>query len=167
MGMRCESGFCSHPACEGRGETLLGSSIKKLCVRHNAERLRAGKPVKSSKPKYKDWKKDPRKVLDNLFSKYILKKYGLLCYTCDHTEHIIECGHYMGRSNDATRWDEDNARPQGQICNRFEHGKHNEFRARLISEIGLFRVLEVERKAKLAVKFSKQDIEEMIDRYSA
>lgn len=44
------SGFCSHPECQGKKETLIVNRSRMLCVKHNAERLNKIKPEKK-KPK--------------------------------------------------------------------------------------------------------------------
>ncbi len=110
----------------------------------------------------KDWKDDPRKVLDNVISKYILKKYPR-CFTCPAPSQGV--GHYMLRGNSATRFDEDNLRGQCNVCNGVGEGMREVFRARLVAEIGEFRVSEVERKAKTTVKFSKNDLENLTQIY--
>lgn len=104
-----------------------------------------------------------RRKLDDVFSKYIRKKYPK-CFTCNHKGD--QCSHFMRRNNDATRWDEDNCRNACWECNVLKEGNLTEFRKRLVEEIGEYRVSEVERKARLDVKFSASDLLEMIDNYS-
>lgn len=106
-----------------------------------------------------------RKKLDDVFSRYIRKKYPK-CFTCPtgRNEHN---GHFMRRKNDATRWDEDNCRSQCWNCNYPLDGNVDVFRKNLIAEIGEYRVAEVERKARLIEKFDANDLQEMINKYSA
>lgn len=105
-----------------------------------------------------------RKKLDLLFGKHI-KKMSVKCFTCN--KRAIECGHFMKRGNDATRWDEDNCRPQCWECNYPLEGNPDVFRKNLIAEIGEYRVAEVERKAKLDEKFLACDLQELINKFSA
>lgn len=65
----------------------------------------------------------------------------------------------------ATRWDEDNCRPQCKECNVFKHGNISVFKERLIKEKGHEWFECLERKAKRTVKFSQADIENMINHY--
>lgn len=81
-----------------------------------------------------------KKELDSLFSKYIRTKYSkndmVSCYTCGVTKSIneMQCGHFISRLYLATRFDEDNCRPQCVGCNVFGNGKPVQFANRLESE---------------------------------
>lgn len=102
-----------------------------------------------------------RKKLDTVFSIFI-RKLSPKCFTCDKgkNEH---CGHYMKRGNDSTRWHIDNARPQCWECNVLKEGNHDEFRKRLIAEIGASRVLTIEHLSRVDMKFSAPELQEIID----
>jgi len=82
-----------------------------------------------------------KKQLDTIFSKYIRLKYanknGLVkCYTCSTIKHWkeIQNGHWIPRNNLATRFDEDNCRPQCVACNMFNRGRPDEFAVNLQKE---------------------------------
>lgn len=81
-----------------------------------------------------------KKLLDKIFSIFIRTKYAkngyVQCYTCGVTKPISEmqCGHFISRSYLATRYDEDNCRPQCVGCNVFGNGKPVEFARRLEEE---------------------------------
>lgn len=98
---------------------------------------------------------------DKWFSWYIRLRYsqevmfGVFichCYTCGnrHDIKIIENGHYHGRENKATRYHENNARPQCTHCNQYKHGKHTQFGNKLLTEIGNDEFEEL-RKLALSV----------------
>lgn len=72
----------------------------------------------------------------------------------------------MKRGNDGTRWDLDNMRMQCWECNRPKDGNVDEFRKRLVLEIGEDRVAQVERKAREDTKFSAGELQDLIDKYS-
>lgn len=78
-----------------------------------------------------------KKKLDTVFSKYIRLKYSLngnvVCYTCGAVKDItsIQNGHFISRVYLATRFDEDNCRPQCVGCNVFGKGKPVEFARKL------------------------------------
>lgn len=123
-------------------------------------------PKKAKKPLSKFGKSDTsnlRRKLDAIVSK-IVRASSTKCFTCP--ERSEECGHFMRRGNDATRWDFDNLRPQCKVCNRNKFGNLEVFRERLEIEIGIHRVLDIERRSKLAVKFSQSELQEMIDELS-
>jgi hypothetical protein len=112
------------------------------------------------------------KLLDILFSRWVKKvntdQYGMVtCYTCDdrHPVFEIENGHFISRNHMATRWHEDNCRPQCKDCNDFKEGCHDKFRERLVSEIGQNRVECLEYDAKHEKKFSIDELQIMINHY--
>lgn len=81
-----------------------------------------------------------KKELDKIFSIYIRTKnsrYGYVnCFTCGKRLAIKEAqnGHFIRRQYLATRYSEDNCRPQCVGCNIFGDGKTVEFAKRLESE---------------------------------
>ena len=85
-----------------------------------------------------------KKHLDKVFSIYIRNKYAIngyvQCYTCGVTKSISEMqnGHFISRSYLATRFLEQNVRPQCVGCNVFGGGKPVEFARKLeIEEDGI------------------------------
>jgi len=81
-----------------------------------------------------------KKELDTVFSLFIRHKYavnGLVhCYTCTTVKPIKEMqnGHWIPRNNLATRFSEDNCRPQCVGCNMFNKGRPDVFAVNLIKE---------------------------------
>jgi len=66
-----------------------------------------------------------KKKLDNIFSQYIRLKeadeYGYVyCCTCKQRFFWkdVDCGHFIHRSANSTRYDERNVAPQCRACNR-------------------------------------------------
>ena len=84
------------------------------------------------------------KKLDKIFSIYIRKKdadfHGYVdCYTCGvskNWKYEIDAGHFMGRGKYATRWDEQNVKPQCKSCNGFRSGEQYLFSKHLDKEYG-------------------------------
>ena len=70
-----------------------------------------------------------KKELDKVFSIYIRQKYEkngqVQCYTCGKTFHWkeIQNGHFVSRTQLATRYDERNCKPQCVGCNIFGGGR--------------------------------------------
>ena len=82
-----------------------------------------------------------KKKLDAIFSKYIRWKYAdkngiVKCYTCSVSKPVkeIQNGHWIPRNNLATRFSEENCRPQCVACNMFQKGKPDVFAVNLIKE---------------------------------
>lgn len=81
------------------------------------------------------------KLADKKLSAYVrtINKAGehIACFTCDKPMKYeeAECGHYVSRSNFATRWLLDNCRPQCHHCNCDLHGNLEVFKRRLDSDI--------------------------------
>lgn len=77
-----------------------------------------------------------KKELDQIFSIFIRKIHPARCYTCGKTEVKLQCGHFVSRSYLATRFHEDNCRPQCVGCNLFGNGKPLDFEENLKKELG-------------------------------
>ena len=111
------------------------------------------------------------KQLDKVFSQYIRLKYANLdgfvdCFTCGRSYHWkkIQCGHFMSRARYATRWDEENCRPQCYGCNVMQQGRQYEFAKGLDAESeGKADAMHV--ASLQTVKYQTWELEEMIVEY--
>lgn len=115
-------------------------------------------PLRAKKPK-KPTITSLKKKLDGIFSQYIRQKYAneqgnCSCYTCGVKKHWKELqnGHFVSRSQLATRFDEDNVRPQCVGCNVFGDGKTALFATKLDEELGLGTVSRLYRQAQQITK---------------
>ncbi len=113
--------------------------------------------------------------LDAVFSQYIRLKYAMpnsgmcKCISCGAIKHWseIQNGHYMSRRYMATRFSEDNCRPQCVACNIFNQGNVQMYRRGLIEQIGEKRVNLIEYNAKATDrKYTRFEYEELIKHYS-
>ena len=108
---------------------------------------------------------------DQWFSRYIRLKYSsngvCICYTTGKPKPIIliECGHFISRGKFPTRWDERNARPQSTYANKWKGGMHYEFRQRLIADLGLEEVENLERLANSTIKYTTEEIRKIAKEY--
>ena len=100
-----------------------------------------------------------KKQLDTLFSQYIRRKYAdengnVSCYTCGYKAHYkkMQNGHLVSRYYLATRFDEDNCRPQCYTCNMFRNGMIPHFSARIEKELGEGTTHRLYRKAQEITK---------------
>ncbi len=110
------------------------------------------------------------KKLDVVFSQYIRlsnadSKGMCMCVTCNKQFHWknIQAGHFMSRKHYSTRWNENNVKPQCVGCNMFKSGEQYKYSLFLGSELANDLYL----KSKELVKFSSQDIQDMIDNYNS
>ncbi len=121
-----------------------------------------GKPLLKDKDKRKKERKKTTKQLkvelDKIFSLYVRKKhskdgYGK-CYTCGITKPItdLQCGHFISRVYLATRYSEDNCRPQCVGCNVFGKGKTVEFAAHLERDFDKAFISKLFRQANTITK---------------
>lgn len=101
-----------------------------------------------------------KKALDKIFSEYIRRKYAdkkgyVSCYTCGQRKHWkeMQCGHFVSRSHLATRFDEDNVRPQDVGCNVFGGGRTAIFASKLDKELGEGTVSRLYRKAQEIIRY--------------
>ena len=117
------------------------------------------------------------KRLDTVFAKYVKRYWSLdgmyvKCYTCGKQltlgERNTQAGHFISRSYSATRFDEDNVRPQcGSPCNdkRYGNGMPIEFEANLRNEIGEAKVESLKEKARANHKWDRAWLIEKIKHY--
>lgn len=105
-----------------------------------------------------------KKELDSTFSRYIRAKYPSKCYTCGirKTRKKLQCGHFISRLYLATRWEEDNCRPQCAGCNLFGAGKPLDFEENLVQELGEERVKEMKASRKQILVLKREWYEEQI-----
>lgn len=127
-----------------RAKTPLKQS-RGIQSRKTLKNATAGKKTankRKSRPKSKSLAK-LKKELDAIFSKYIRLTHAdsngnCTCYTCGKVLHWkqIQNGHFISRQYLATRWHEDNCRPQDVGCNIYGNGKPLDFEERLKTELG-------------------------------
>lgn len=109
------------------------------------------------------------KKLDVIFSQYTrlsnADKRGMCtCVTCKKQYYWknIQAGHFMSRKHYSTRWDESNVKPQCLACNMFKSGEQYKFSLFLGTKVSNDLYL----KSKEIVKFTNQEIQDMIDYYN-
>ena len=111
------------------------------------------------------------KELDAAFSRFIRLKAVNLdgfveCYTCGRSYEVkkIQNGHFMSRARYATRWHEDNCRPQCYGCNVMQQGRQYDFGLNLDREReGLAD--EMHQLSLTTVKFATWELEEKLAYY--
>lgn len=114
------------------------------------------------------------KKLDRVFSEYIRKRDAdeggtALCVTCGRLMFWKEgqCGHWIKRQHRSVRWDERNVGFQCPGCNLFKSGAMDEFAGYLLERYGRETVQELLELKHQPKKFTRSDLEQMIQDYKA
>jgi Zn ribbon nucleic-acid-binding protein len=109
-----------------------------------------------------------RKELDKVFSQYVRLKNandnGMVeCFTCGVQKHWkeIQAGHFMSRKHSATRWHEDNVKPQCVKCNMFGQGEQYIFGQNLGEDIAQ----QMQQLSRQTYKSNITDLREQISEY--
>lgn len=117
-------------------------------------------------------RKELIKVLDRIFSEYIRLSAAddngyVCCSTCGAIHHWkdIDCGHFIPRAREATRYDPINCKPQCKRCNRFRSGEHDLFRNELMAIYGKEAIEHMEQKARLGGSYDAYQLRQMIIEY--
>jgi hypothetical protein len=111
--------------------------------------------------------------LDRVFSTYIRKRDAdeggtVSCVTCGRLMFWKEahCGHFIKRQHRSVRWDERNAAVQCPRDNAYMGGRQDDFARYVIQKYGQQTFDELMQKKYEVKKFSRAELQEMIERYS-
>ncbi len=119
-------------------------------------------------------KNTSKKRLDTIFSEFIRRRDAddkgfIRCISCGKVVHWKEsdCGHYINRKHNSTRYDEQNCNAQCRSCNRFDEGNIQGYRKGLIKKIGEEATNLLEFKKYNACKLGQFEINILADEYRA
>ena len=112
-----------------------------------------------------------RRKLDKVFAQFIRRRDmvggGLgICVTCGYCG-ILQAGHFIKRQHLMTRWDERNAHGQCIRCNHFLGGNEAEYYRFMQRKYGQQVIDELFELKHKTVKYSRDDLKAMIEKYSA
>ncbi len=108
--------------------------------------------------------RDLKKELWQVFSLYIRKRDGYLCYTCGRAGN--QAGHYVPRSAGlALYFDETNVHCQCAACNIFLHGNLTEYAVRLEKDFGKGILQDLDKARRKTVKITAAEYREKIEYY--
>lgn len=97
---------------------------------------------------------------DKYFSLYIRERdKGKPCITCGRYSSKMDCGHFISRRFEATRYDEKNANAQCIKCNRFENGNQFEHGQNIDHKYGSGTAEHLHFKSKMKCYRKKYDYE--------
>jgi len=115
-----------------------------------------------------------KKKLDTIFSKYVRLKHAdkngyVKCYTCGVKKYWekdgMQAGHFMSRKHTATRFDEQNVKPQCYSCNCHFYGRQFEFGQNLDKEFGEGTAETLLQKSRQTQKNTVSDMQNLIELY--
>ena len=142
--------------------------------RYKKKKKKSDDAPKERKPRKKREKPDLVKRLDKVFAVYIRLRdimpsgYGK-CISCGKIKPYkeLDCGHFYGRTNMATRFDEDNCHAECIGCNRVSADHLIYYQENLIRKIGVSRFEALRARSNTTKKYSDDELEEKIARYTA
>ena len=122
------------------------------------------------KPKKQPAIKDLQKKLWPIFSKWIRQRDNYTCYTCGKNmlDNPSSChaGHYVPQNKgNRLRFDERNVHAQCLTCNNFKSGNLSEYALNLEADYGLGVLQEFEAVKNERKKFTREELQDMIDDY--
>lgn len=110
------------------------------------------------------------KKLDTVFSQYVRLHHAddrgyCICFTCGKKFYWkeIQAGHFMSRKFYATRWEEDNVKPQCAGCNIFRYGEQYLF----AKQLGQATADKMHSQSREVAKISNVELQDKIEHYSA
>ena len=108
---------------------------------------------------------------DKYFSVYVRQRDAVneiaKCCTCGERHHWkqMDCGRFMSRRYEATRYDEENTGPQCRACNRFNQGRQFEMFQYLDKKYGKGTSDKMALKSKMFCKRNRYDYDNIADTY--
>lgn len=112
--------------------------------------------------------------LDTVFSEFIRlrdsKPYGFQAFRCIACGQIkpfeqMDCGHFVGRTHMATRFNEDNCHGECRACNRMSADHMIYYQRNLVEKIGQERVDLVLALGRQSKKWSAWELEQLTEYY--
>jgi hypothetical protein len=107
------------------------------------------------------------KAAQLVFNLYIRERdKNELCISCKSIPKKVNAGHFWNANNHwNVRFDEDNVHVQCERCNSYLSGNLLEYRTNLLIKIGAERFNQLEARARVTRKFTKDELKEIIKTY--
>ena len=108
-----------------------------------------------------------KKKLDAVFSKFIRQRDWGRCFTCNNQKDpkYQQCGHYIPRQYNSTRYDEQNCNCQCVRCNVMLNGNMDEYALKLKLKYGDGILEKLNKKKWQTKQFTVKELEQMIEHY--
>lgn len=108
-----------------------------------------------------------------VFNAYIRKRDSedgyFTCISCGQTKttDLMDAGHYVPvKGSSALRFDEYNVNGECKSCNGFDQFHLIGYRRNLIDKVGERKVMELEYQHRLIKKWTRTELNEIIEKYS-
>lgn len=108
-----------------------------------------------------------------VFNAYIRKRDSqdgyFTCISCGQTKttDLMDAGHYVPvKGSSALRFDEYNVNGECKSCNGFDQFHLIGYRRNLIDKVGERKVMELEMQHRLIKRWTRTELNEIIERYS-
>jgi hypothetical protein len=108
-----------------------------------------------------------------VFNAYIRKRDSedgyFTCISCGQTKttDLMDAGHYVPvKGSSALRFDEYNVNGECKACNGFDQFHLIGYRRNLIDKVGERKVMELEMQHRLIKKWTRTELNEIIEKYS-
>ena len=107
-------------------------------------------------------------IAQKKFNKFIRSRdENDLCISCGQHHEDYDAGHYVPQgSSSFLRFEEDNCHKEGKSCNAFDKFHLIGYRKNLINKIGLERVEWLEENRRTIKKWTRTELEFIINKYS-
>ena len=133
-------------------------------MRRNLERERKRKQRRKLKQKQLPYLK-LLKLADAVFSKWIRNRDDWKCLICGATEQI-QNGHLIPRGNKSVRFDPYNCSAICSFCNYRDNYWHFYYEVAFLKRYGAEEMVKLSERANVKIKLTRQDLEEIIRKYS-
>lgn len=108
-----------------------------------------------------------KKDLDRIFSEYIRRRDGGVCFTCGKQDDWkrMQNGHFVTRSANSTRFDEVNCNCQCVGCNVFKYGNMVAYSINIVRKYGPGMIERLHKKGQQVKQWTVPELQEMIRTY--
>lgn len=113
-------------------------------------------------------------TLDSVFSEYIRRRDAnvrgsIHCISCgaEIPWKEADCGHYVSRRHNSTRYCEKNCNAQCVACNRYSDGNIEGYKRGLVEKYGDGILAELEAKKHQAQKMGDYEVRQLLKEYRA
>jgi hypothetical protein len=107
-----------------------------------------------------------------IFNRYIRERDSqdgyFNCISCGQTKttDLMDAGHYVPvKGSSALRFDEYNVNGECKACNGFDQFHLIGYKRNLMDKVGERKVMELEQQHRLIKKWSRTELNEIIERY--
>lgn len=108
-----------------------------------------------------------KKELDRVFSIFIRQRDKGICFTCGRFFgwQKVQCGHFVARQHNSTRYDERNCNAQCYACNMLYGGRADDYALNLEAKYGKGIVAELNKQKRQIKQWTVEELTYLIEYY--